>query len=234
MKYLIADFVTEFTPQFNYLLNLAKPFEYFGNRQTDIVLDVKSDYIEKLCSKMVTGTTLGQAEEFAYAAAFNKKIIKHNAIFVHSSAVAYEGRAYLFAAGTGIGKSTHTKLWQKAFGDKVRIINDDKPVVRIYEDKCIAYGTPFDGGSGIANNDSAPLQAIVFLERGECNSIRKAETSEILKNLYFSTTHFVSREVADSMLTNFEMLINHADFYILTCNTDISAAYIAKDAIVPR
>lgn len=233
MKYLIADFVTEFKPRFSHLSNLVKPFEYLGSRQTDIFLDVKSDYIEKLCSKMAKGTTLAQAEEFAYATAFNKKIIKLNAMLVHSSAVVYEGRAYLFSAGTGVGKSTHTKLWQKAFGDKVSIINDDKPVVRIYKDKCIAYGTPFDGGSGIANNASAPLQAIVFLERGECNSIRKAETSEILKNLYFSTVHFVTGEIADSMLKNFEMLINHADFYILTCNTDISAAYIAKDAIVP-
>lgn len=232
MKYLIADFVTEFEPRYDILKNLAEPFEYYGDRETEIKLNVSDEYIKKLLSKMSAETTVEQAEEFAYATLFNRKVIKFNTIFIHSSAILYEGKAYLFSALSGVGKSTHTRLWKKAFVDKVQIINDDKPVVRIYDDKCIVYGTPFDGGSGIANNMSAPLEAIVFLERGESNSIRQAETSEILSQLYFSTAHSKNKAVAESMLTNFENLINHCKFYILQCNTDISAAYTARDAIV--
>lgn len=232
MKYLIADFVAEFEPRYDILKNLAEPFEYYGDRETEIKLNVSDEYIKKLLSKMSAETTVEQAEEFAYATLFNRKVIKFNTIFIHSSAILYGGKAYLFSALSGVGKSTHTRLWKKAFGDKVQIINDDKPVVRIYDDKCIVYGTPFDGGSGIANNMSAPLEAIVFLKRGESNSIRQAETSEILSQLYFSTAHSKNKAVAESMLTNFENLITHCKFYILQCNTDISAAYTARDAIV--
>lgn len=232
MKYLIADFATEFEPKHSNLKSLAKPFEYNGKKEAEICLNLSDDYINKLHSKMTPDTTIEQAEEFAYAVAFNRAIIKHNALFIHSSAVLYEGGAYLFSAQSGVGKSTHTKLWQQAFGDKVQIINDDKPVVRMYDDKTIAYGTPFDGGSKIANNISAPLKAIVFIERGEENSVRVPTTTEIIQNLYSATTHKLDKSTASLMLSNIEKLISLTKFYILTCNTDISSAYIARDAIV--
>ena len=232
MKYLIADLVTEMEPKYDHFRNLAKPFEYCGDRNTDISLSVSDEHINSLIKRMVPSTTIGAAEEFAYAGKFCKSIIKYNAMLIHSSAIEYKGKAYLFSADSGVGKSTHTALWRKAFGNEVKMINDDKPVVRMIDGKAIVYGTPFDGGSGIANNISVPLGAVVFIERGENNSIRKAQTPEIIKKLYFSTAHFVSRETADKMLTNFENLISCTDFYILTCNMDISAANIARDAIV--
>lgn len=232
MKYLIADLVTEMEPKYEHFRNLAKPFEYCGDRNTDISLSVSDEHINSLIKRMVPGTTIGAAEEFAYAGIFCKNIIKYNAMLIHSSAIEYKGKAYLFSADSGVGKSTHTSLWRKAFGNDVKMINDDKPVVRIIDGKAIVFGTPFDGGSGIANNISAPLGAVVFIERGENNSIRMAKTPEIIKRLYFSTAHFVSRDTADKMLTNFENLLSCTDFYIMTCNMDISAAYIARDAIV--
>lgn len=232
MKYLIADLVTEFDPKYSHLSNLAEPFKYSGERNTDISLYLSDKYINSMLKKMVSGTTIGAAEEFSYAGKFCKSIIKYNAMLIHSSAIEYKGKAYLFAADSGVGKSTHTALWRKAFGNDVKMINDDKPVVRILDGKAVAYGTPFDGGSGIANNISAPLGAVIFIERGENNSIRKAETPEILRKLYFSTAHFVSRDTADKMLANFEKLLSCTDFYVLTCNMDISAAYIARNAII--
>ena len=232
MKYLIADLRTEIEPKHSNLINLAKPFEYSGDRKTDISLSVSDEEINSLLKRMVPDTTIGAAEEFSYAGKFCKSIIKYNAMLIHSSAIEYNGKAYLFSASSGVGKSTHTALWRKAFENDVKMINDDKPVVRIIDGKAVAYGTPFDGGSGIANNISAPLGAVVFIERGENNSIRKAETSEIIKKLYFSTARFVSRDTADKMLINFENLLFCTDFYILTCNMDISAAYTARNGIV--
>lgn len=232
MKYLIADLVTEFDPKYSHLSNLAEPFKYSGERNTDISLYLSDKYINSMLKKMVSGTTIGAAEEFSYAGKFCKSIIQYNAMLIHSSAIEYKGKAYLFAADSGVGKSTHTALWRMAFGNDVKMINDDKPVVRILDGKAVAYGTPFDGGSGIANNISAPLGAVIFIERGENNSIRKAQTPEIIRKLYFSTAHFVSSDTADKMLANFEKLLSCTDFYVLTCNMDISAAYIARNAII--
>ncbi len=230
-KYLIADFVTEFAPKYDNFKILSEPFRYYGARPADITLNVSEKYLENLNSRTIDD--IGTLENFAYSCRFNKAIIKKNAMLIHSSAIIYQGRAYLFSAASGVGKSTHTRLWKQAFGDDVTYINDDKPVVRIKDGKCIVYGTPFDGGSGVTNNISAPLGGIIFLERGEENSIIKLKSSsDILKQLYFSTAHCVNRATADLMLDNFEALIHLADFYFFRCNMDICSAYVARDYLL--
>ena len=105
-------------------------------------------------------------------------------------------------------------------------------MVRIYDDHVLACGTPFDGGSGIALNETYPLKAIIFIERGEQNSVRRPDSREVLQKLYFQTAHTVNAEDADKMLQNFERLLAITPFYILSCNMDISAVHTAFDAII--
>lgn len=232
-KYQIAGFIVEYTPKYDNLTTLSKPFLYDGDKTPDLSLYRTDEYIANLYSTMAKGDTIEQAEELAYAAEFNRRIISHHAMLVHSSAIIVDGKAYLFSANSGVGKSTHTRLWKQVYGDEVKYINDDKPVIRIENDSVTAYGTPFDGGSGIANNLSAPLGGIIFIERGEENSIFKlTSTSQILQMLYFSTARFVDRETANSMLENFDELINSTVFYKLICNMETDAAKVAHDFLI--
>lgn len=232
MKYLIADLVTEFTVKYDGFNRFARLFEYNGDRKTDIKISVGEEEISNFLEKAVKGTTRAQAESFLLSSKFNRAAIKYGTMLVHSSALIYDGGAYLFSGDSGVGKSTHTKLWLKAFGDKVHIMNDDKPVVRLYDDHAVAFGTPFDGGSGIALNESCPLKAIIFIERGEENSVRVPASKEIIQKLYFQTAHMVNAQTAEKMLINFERLLGLTKFYILTCNMDISAAYTAYNSII--
>lgn len=232
-KYMIAGFVVEYEPKYKNLGELSEPFLYNGEKAADFCLLKTGEQLNNLLAKMVKGSTIGQAEEFAYSTAFNRRIIKHHAMLVHSSAIIVNGKAYLFSANSGVGKSTHTKLWKQLYGDEITYINDDKPVVRIENGIATAYGTPFDGGSGIANNVSAPLGGIIFLERGEDNSISQIEsTSQILQILYFSTAHFINRKTAEAMLDNFDKLIKATVFYKLTCNMEPDAAKVAHDFLI--
>ena len=233
MKYKIADLIVEYTAKYDNLKRLSEQFEYHGERETDITLSVTDKQLENMLSRSVEGTTIGGIENLAMSSEFNRATIKYGTMLVHSSALIYDGGAYLFSADSGVGKSTHTKLWLKAFGDKVvHIVNDDKPVVRLYDDHAQAYGTPFDGGSGIALNENYPLKAIIFVERGEENSVRIPDSKEIVQKLYFQTARMVNRETAEKMLLNFEKLLTLSKFYVLTCNMDISAAYVAFDGII--
>lgn len=232
-KYKIADFIVQFNPKYDYLKEFSKPFIYYGEEQPVITVSRTDKYIENLLARMEKDTTIAQAEEFAYATAFNKAVIPFGAMLVHSSAIIVNGKAYLFSAKSGVGKSTHTRLWKQLYGDEVIYINDDKPVVRIERGTAVAYGTPFDGGSGIANNISAPLGGIIFLERGEENSITQiTETKEILQKLYFSTIHLLNCEMANSMLINFDELIKSTVFYKLICNMEPDAAKVAHDFLI--
>ena len=234
LKYKIADIIVEYTAKYDELRQLSEPFVYDGDRPADIKLSVSDEYLNSLLSKSVEGTTIGAIEDFAVSGKFNRAAIKFGTMLVHSSALIYDGGAYLFSADSGVGKSTHTKLWLKAFGDKVHIMNDDKPVVKLYDDRAVAFGTPFDGGSGIALNEAYPLRAIIFVERGEQNSVRIPDSREIIQKLYFQTARMVDRETAEKMLVNMEKLISLTRFYVLTCNMDISAAYTAYNSIIEK
>ena len=232
MKYKIADLIVEYTAKYDDLKRLSEKFEYNGKKEADIALTVTDKHLENMLSRSVEGTTIGGVENFAFSNVFNRAAIKYGVMLVHSSALIYDGGAYLFSADSGVGKSTHTKLWLKAFGDKVHIMNDDKPVVRLYDDHAVAFGTPFDGGSGIALNESYPLKAIIFVERGEENSVRIPGSKEIIQKLYFQTARMVNRETAEKMLVNIENILHLTKFYVLTCNMNVSAANVAFDSIV--
>ncbi len=109
---------------------------------------------------------------------FARKILDYNGIVLHSSSVVVDGKAYLFSAPSGTGKSTHTKLWLEKFGDKAFILNDDKPAIRILDDGIYAYGTPWCGSSNISTNAKAKLQGICFLKRDESNWIKRMDIKE--------------------------------------------------------
>ena len=232
MKYKIADLIVEMAPIYDESIRLAEPFIYNGDRETDIKLKISYDYVNETAAKPNCLSTKPQLENFAFSNVFNRAAIKYGVMLVHSSALIYDGGAYLFSADSGVGKSTHTKLWLKAFGDKVHIMNDDKPVVRLYDDHAQAYGTPFDGGSGIALNENYPLKAIIFVKRGEKNSVRIPDSKEIIQKLYFQTARMVDRKNAEKMLVNIENILHLTKFYVLTCNMDVSAANVAYDSIV--
>ena len=52
-------------------------------------------------------------------------------LLFHGSALAADGVGYLFTAPSGTGKSTHARLWRELLGGRVRMINDDKPLLRL-------------------------------------------------------------------------------------------------------
>lgn len=227
--YKIADIISDIRPKFPTFEKKAKNYEYSGNEPAQIKLAVKEDFLrEKYNEHMLF--SIGEMECIFMADVFNKKILKYNAIFLHSSAILYKGKAYLFSADSGVGKSTHTKLWIKKFGaENVQIINDDKPIIRFIDNDWYVYGSPFDGGSGVNTNTRAKLGGIVFLERAQTNSIVKLNKKDVFPMLYKNTIKLsLDDEYADYMLTTADKLISENNFYLLKCNTDIESAGICE------
>ena len=95
-----------------------------------------------------------------------EKLLSRDVLLVHGSTVAVDGEGYLFTAGCGTGKSTHTRLWREVFGDRAVMVNDDKPFLRIGEEGIFACGAPWSGKHGLDTNITVPLRGICILERG--------------------------------------------------------------------
>ena len=99
-----------------------------------------------------------------------EQLLSFGVLLIHGSAVAYNGKGYLFTAACGTGKSTHTRLWRQVFHDAV-MVNDDKPFLRFIDDGIFLCGAPWSGKHGLDTNIAVPLQGICILERGSENRI---------------------------------------------------------------
>lgn len=160
-----------------------------------------------------------------------EQMIDYSTWLFHGSVVAVDGNAFLFAADSGTGKSTHTALWRKYFGNRAVMVNDDKPLLKIGRDGVFACGTPWNGKHNLGNNIILPLKAICFIHRSVENNIealnRKQAFHLILKYAYRSSDKDRTAKsimLADRILTN--VLV-----YSLGCNMDLSAVLTAYNRI---
>ncbi len=178
---------------------------------------------------------VGYKEEFLENNAIHilvaDKLVEYNVLMLHGSALAMNGEGIIFTAKSGTGKSTHTRLWREVYGDDVIMINDDKPLIKI-EDSVTVYGTPWDGKHHLSTNGSAPLKAIVLLERSKYNWIEEVSFDEA----YSSVVQQIYRpESVESLLKTLELidkLMNKVKLFRMGCNMDKEAAFTAHDKIM--
>jgi len=103
-------------------------------------------------------------------------------LILHASAVIYHGKAYLFSAPSGTGKSTHAALWNAHYGAK--ILNGDKVVIHVGSEGAMAYGSPVAGSSQIYCNDGAPIAGIFVLKQGPQNILSTIPSRRAILSLY--------------------------------------------------
>lgn len=171
-------------------------------------------------------------EYMGFGTAFYKKLLGFDGIMLHSSAVVYEGKAYLFSAKSGTGKSTHTQLWLKHFGeDKAYILNDDKPAIRKIDGRYYACGTPFSGKNDISRNELIPLQAICVIKRGNCNRISRLDIDESLYSILNQTLRPAAEEAMAEVLDIVDGVVKEVPVYELYCNISKEAVEVAYEGM---
>lgn len=151
-------------------------------------------------------------------------VLNKDILLFHGSALALDGEVYLFAAPSGTGKSTHARLWRERFGDRVRMVNDDKPLLGIRDEGVTVYGTPWDGKHHLSANLALPLKALCLLERDERNHIEPIAPMEALPALLRQAYR---PEALDRVLPLVTRLADAVPLYRLGCNMDPEAAEIA-------
>ena len=163
--------------------------------------------------KLLTGDAYIYMESGSH---FYAQLLRHNGLMLHSSAVALDGKAYLFSGPCGMGKSTHTRLWQTVFGDDAKVFNDDKPALRYVDGRWMAFGTPWCGKDGININMKAPIAGICFLKRGTENRIRRLSNAEAIQKIIWQTTkNFRKAESLDLLLGHVDSLVRHVPVFEL-------------------
>lgn len=160
---------------------------------------------------------------------FYRKLMDFDGMYLHSSCVAVDGYAYLFSGPCGMGKSTHTAKYRKAFPDAV-IINDDKPALRRIDGRWYAFGTPWCGKDGINANSHAPIAGICFLHRGD-TQINRLKPLEAVGYILRQTNGRRTPEEARKLMRLINMLVSEVPFFEFYNHAEEGAERITYDAM---
>ena len=156
------------------------------------------------------------------------QLFQHAALMLHGSAIAVDGKGFLFTAKSGTGKSTHTRLWREAFGKRAQMINDDKPFLSL-EQEILICGAPWSGKHGLHSNISVPLQGICILERGGENCIEPISPAQALPMLLHQSHCPPGAEAL--LRRHVEDLAKRVKLWRMTCTKEPEAAIVAYSAM---
>lgn len=205
----------------------AEAYESSVNGPADITLSCDASRVLALNPRM---GDLDTALYMGTGAYFSRMLLKFNGTFLHASAVVLEGKAYLFSAHSGTGKSTHTEKWCRLFG--AHYLNDDKPALRLVDGVWMAYGTPWSGKHDLSSPEGVPVGGIAFLKRGEENGIVPITPQQALPQLMAQSLLKLSREQMEIQLTLVDSLLRCVPLWELTCRNDDEAAVVACKAMI--
>ncbi len=223
--YKIAGLNVGYEPKYDMLRERSE--KYRCDEKPDFRIGVSDSLMEQQMEYYKDVLEGASLEYLWIGSAFNLKLLEYNGMFLHSSTVVADGRAYSFSAPCSTGKSTHTSLWLKLLGDKAFIINDDKAAYRKIDGKYYIFGTPFSGKNDINVNTSAEMGAICFIEQSPTNSIERIAPDDALSPLISQTVRPANPERMILLCDFLNELLTEIPIYRLKCNISLEAAELS-------
>lgn len=229
----IADLTVDLGYKYDRMKKQAAAYRIENGKKPDMTIYISDDFLQTKCQE-TEGLTPDVCEYVYTGSVFYTGLLHFGGFMLHSSAVLMDGNAYLFSASSGVGKSTHTSLWQQTFGkDRAKILNDDKPAIRIENDGIFAYGTPWSGKTDLNINVKANLAGICFLERGKENKIRRENGGAVLPKLLAQTVRPYDERDMDLLLKSVDTVLSKIPVYTMSCTISEEAARMAYNAMKP-
>ena len=227
--YKFGDIPVEITYRGTYFEKKAKDYETDEEPLFSICATDEDLVYEQANSEEEIQYSKPYLEYIAIYRLFCEKAIDFGVALFHSSVVEVDGECYLFAAKSGTGKSTHTRMWREVFGERAVMINDDKPLIREIDGKFYAYGTPWDGKHELSVNKKSPIKAICYIERGEENEIKKGDVVETTYKLIAQIYRPRSEEGTVKVLDFADKMLKSIPMYEMKCTISNEAAQMAYD-----
>lgn len=185
----------------------------------------------KILSHKVSDAIFGINNSLMLLYAFNTASL--GTLEMHASMVSNSGKAFLFIAKSGTGKSTHSQQWLQ-YIPGTELMNDDNPIIRIWPDgRVIAYGSPWSGKTPCYRNIEAPIGAIVRIRRCAENRITRYGILESYASVYSSCSGFKAhKEMADGLHASLEAIAMGVPCYVLDCRPDREAAEVCSKEVL--
>ena len=201
----------------------------------ELTIRVTQEELEEERKKQEEAFSDGYLETVCCYRKAANRLLSRDTFVLHGSVVELNGEGYVFLAPSGGGKTTQTRLWQGYFGKALRVINGDKPLIRMetQADAPIfrAYGTPWQGKEGMGCNASVPLKALFFLEKSKSPSVAPAEEGQTVDRLFRQMLMPKEAEGMGRLLAMADALVCRVPAYILRCDMSENSALCAYQAV---
>ena len=206
---------------------------FLTDEEPDYIITMTEEDLKNESSNAIDGHVYVNEEISALYRKIADLLVEDNVIVFHSSAVSIDNNGFLITARSGVGKSTHTKLLSEYIGDSFKYINDDKPLLKVEDNNVTIYSSPWNGKERRGNNISAPLRAIIFLNRGETNSLRKIKNKEEIYIRMLSQIYLPKeKSKREKALKIADLLLKNVNFYEINVNKDLESAKMTYEQII--
>ena len=155
--------------------------------------------------------------------ALERRLSERPCLILHCAYLEYQGKAMLFSAPSGTGKTTQAGLWEQYRGS--RTVNGDKALLE--------YDWPVCGTSEVCENKKLPIGCIVMLSQAKLNQAWRLRPAEAFTSLYGQITmNRWDREELVKNLDLLERLVGKVPIYHLACDISEDAVKTLEQELV--
>ncbi len=130
-------------------------------------------------------------EKYTLIGCTTHALIPYKRFLYHGLSFIWKGKAWILTGPSGVGKTTQYSLWESLKGNKIELINGDKPVVECRNAGDIwVHPSPWNGKENYSGMRSARLGGIVLLEQADENQILLMDKKKAAKPLFMQTLTF--------------------------------------------
>lgn len=170
-------------------------------------------------------------DELAYFFAYS--ILKRGSILFHGVVMDWVGNGIIVCAPSGVGKTTHTNLWQEH--ECVRILNGDRALCCKEGEEWYTYGAPWCGSSMDCINDKVPLKSIIILEQAANNEVMELlplrGALELIQLTFAPDWDITLMECAIDQIDD---IVQRVPMYKLKCRPDYEAVEVVKSELLNK
>jgi len=157
-------------------------------------------------------------------------IVKNYGLLFHCAYVEVDGKALIFTAPSGIGKSTQAKLW--CDNKDAALINGDRCALMLKDGILYACGVPYCGSSRVNINKTLPVWAIVYLEQAPVSTVNPlvgiSSFKRIMEGVCVNTWNSSDMSLCINTVT---AIAENIPVINLSCTPDVTAVEILSKAL---
>lgn len=208
---------------------------FFTDEAPAFSVGLSADDVRCAAAAYPAGTDAAAIAFMELAKRISAGLLSRDACIFHGTAFLWNGKAWVFTAPSGTGKTTQYLLWKKLYGEEVSVLNGDKPILSCRGGNITVHPSPWRGKEGMGSKRTAPLGGVIVLaQRGE-NRISVLPASRavmpLLRSVFFDRSS--GHALADAC-TLADTVIRKTEILYLENRGDENSAVITHDYLLSK